>query len=601
MLLSLLAVHLPGIFGAGGLRDMDERQRLAQYHQQQQQQQRERQEATARDASSGVDDTRAPTTSPYTVSPWDATHVPIPDKPGWDTSHPPNPNQGADGDSTFAPTQSGTAFDGTYYPEGELSKVAPHIVMIVIDDMGYADMGFKGSGISTPTLDALAKRNTLLTNYYVLTACTHTRVAFMTGKYPYRNGIYKTVNPKDTWGMRAADVTLANELRDRGYQAHAIGKWHLGHAWYDYLPTFRGFQSFLGTWFNQNYFNYSYRSPQLSDVYTVKYDSREFCDLNCSQTPNVKGIYSTELYTDRAVDRIQTYRPAKGPLFLYLAFQGVHEPYQVPDEYVLPYNTTHAHDWSPAKIKYAGMLAAVDQGISKVVRALKTSGLWDNTLLIVTTDNGAPIGDQYGGSNSPFRGKKLQVWEGGIRADAIVAGGARGKLGIPAGTNRNLFHAVDWLPTLAGLVDLTQGKSPPGSASSNNATSTIDGVSQVRSLRGGAADRSEAYLGYQSPGHEITAYRRGDLKLVREASNRYSLYNLTRDVAETTNLIGTAAYKSDVGYMKRKINAYERQFQLEPDKIGYCPKMSTDLTTWGQRTFFTWCEADRRKQHMYAS
>ena len=462
----------------------------------------------------------------------------------------------------------------------------PHIIMIVIDDMGFADPGFKGSGISTPTIDQLVKSGTLLTNYYVLPACTHTRIALMTGKYPYRSGMYRLVYGESQTGMNPYDSTLANVFRDRGYQAHAVGKWHLGHAWYDYLPTFRGFQSFLGCWLNQDHFNHSFKG-----AYDLRWDSREGCGSNCSQTPDARGKYSTYVYTDRAIDLIQSIDPSQDdPLFLYLAYQALHTPLQVPSKYRAPYKGRS--DWNDARKTYAGMLTAIDDGISAIVDALQRQGLWNNTLMILTTDNGAP-GSGQGGSNAPLRGLKMDVFEGAIRADGMIVGPARKSLGIRSGKNNHLFHAVDWLPTLA---ELSEGRSDnAGTATAAANWSTLDGISQVRSLRGGKSNRREAFLGYEyhDTSNRALAYRWGDLKLIRESSGQYLLYNVTGDVRERKDLWYKARYKSAVLRMRRRIQAYERTFNATAPSLGRCARRATFGTTpWDQPLMIPWCNPE---------
>ena len=526
---------------------------------------------------------------------------------------------------TQQPTKSPTAKLTTSQTKG------PHFVMVVIDDMGFGDLGFKGSGIRTPTMDKLAATGTHLTNYYVLPACTHSRVAIMSGKYPYRSGIYKVVEPGRTFGMKSTDRTLANVLRARGYRAHAVGKWHLGSAWYDYLPTFRGFESFLGIWANGGYFNYS--TLGAGNAYEMRWDMQEFCDKNCSRLVDYRGKYSTKVFTDRAVKVIDEHDPNADPLFLYLAYQGVHTPYEVPSSYKQPYKSK---PWSEGKKTYAGMLSAVDEGIGRVVQALKDNGLWKDTVLIVTTDNGAPLSSKdssegfafngfanatatnddndvnddneevppegaaggavplqmdFGGSNFPLRGKKLQIFEGGIRADGIVSGPGCAKLGIKPGKNPHLFHAIDWLPTLEALTY----RNSPGPVRKG-----IDGVSQKRSLRGGPANRDEAFLGYGVKSRNnpiprmVAAYRQGSMKLIRYVNGEYLLYDLAKDLRETTNLIGKAAYRRLVSNMKRKLHGFDGSFTKATENLGHCPARRYGKTSWGQKAWIPWCERDYR-------
>ena len=492
-------------------------------------------------------------------------------------------------DGTSQPTPKAGDSSGA---QDVTSSKRPHIVMVVIDDMGYADLGFKGSGIRTPTIDRLVAAGTRLTNYYVLPACTHTRVAFLSGMYPYRAGIYKVLQVRSQNGMNTKDATLANVLAARGYKAHAVGKWHLGHAWSDYLPTFRGFQSFLGCWLNHDHFKHTalYNADNV-DAYDLHWDTREKCGPGCTGTLDYRGKYSTTIFTNRAVNVIRSTDPSSGkpPLFLYLAYQAVHTPLQVPAQYLAQYESMPG--WSNNRKIYAGMLTAVDDGIAAIVQALKEQGLWDNTLMIITTDNGAPGGQ--GGSNTPLRGGKMQTYEGAIRADGMIVGPARKKLGILPGTNPRLFHALDWMPTLTDLSDSVD------KTSTNDADwSKMDGISQVRSLRGGKGNRREAFLGYDYHDNTNTglAFRSGDMKLLRRQDGKYELYNLTNDIIESKNLwtaANVAVYQKRVTHLKRRIQWYETQFNTHAPSLGQCPRQfSYGTTPWNKPLMIPWCNAE---------
>ena len=460
----------------------------------------------------------------------------------------------------------------------------PHTIMVVIDDLGYDDPGFKGSGINTPTIDKLVASGTLLTNYYTLTYCTPTRIAIMTGRYPYRSGIYQTARPVVTWGLDVADRTVANELRERGYQAHAIGKWHMGHAWYDYLPTYRGFQSFFGFWSNQDYYNHT--NGWYDGVYDMRWDPHEFCDLKCSRNPDVRGVYSTTVLTDQTVKRIRALNVSKGPLFMYLAYQGIHKPLEVPEMYKRPYRGRP--NWTEDRITYAGMLSAVDKGIATIVNTLKQENMWKDTLLIITSDNGSPkIDDAMVHS---LHGYKGEMFEGGIRADGIVSGPARKWLQIAPGKNPSLFHVTDWLPTLAGISD-----SDDGHPTAN--WTRLDGVNQRRALRRGVSQRHELYVGLAgTPWDRKSAIRRGDMKLIElNLGEQYMLYNLTADKKEETNLIGKKRYETLTREMKRGIRKIQSQFMQNPKEIGRCPKIFFGETTWRQESYIPWCEAKKQR------
>jgi hypothetical protein len=162
------------------------------------------------------------------------------------------------------------------------AKKLPHIIMIVMDDLGKADLGIRGSGILTPNSDRLAKKGLQFQNYYVLPTCTTTRTAIMTGRYPYRMGQYEVIRARSARGMPLDEETLPEVLKKAGYQRHAVGKWHLGHSSFDYTPTFRGFESFYGFYAagRQDYYKHT-----VSIALVVDEDSQ----LDCSSLTALSG------------------------------------------------------------------------------------------------------------------------------------------------------------------------------------------------------------------------------------------------------------------------------------------------------------------------
>ena len=212
---------------------------------------------------------------------------------------------------------------------------------------------------------------------------------------------------------------MAQVLNNRGFKSHAVGKWHLGCHRTEYLPTYRGFSSFYGFYEgSEDYFSHNFYGKGL--------DFHQEDSANCSIASGCSKLlwdevsntsdpskYSTNLFSARAVSTIAAHPdPAATPLFLYLAYQGVHEPRQCPPSYYLP---KYASIQDKGRQEFAGMLTALDEGMKNVTTALKARGMYDETLFIVTTDNGGPTTEcsTTGQSNWPMRGSKCSVWEGG--------------------------------------------------------------------------------------------------------------------------------------------------------------------------------------------
>ena len=393
----------------------------------------------------------------------------------------------------------------------------PHVVLFLIDDLAYADCGFNGGReIQTPVIDRLAREGAVLESHYVQPVCSPTRAALMTGRYPTRTGVYSVVRPQAPWGLPLAERTLAVALRDAGYTTAIVGKWHLGEFERAYQPTARGFDHQYGHFFGM-IDNYTHTRDRLPDWYRDDQPLRE------------EG-YSTHLLTREACRLIEA-QPKDRPLFLYVPYNAVHAPLQVPEQYLKPYGALEGN-----RRQLAGMLAAVDEGIGQIVAALDRAGMREQTLIVFSADNGGPPP----GKNTPLRGYKGSLYEGGIRAAAFAHWPGR----IPAGQRiRAPLHAVDWYPTLVKLAGGSLEQSLP-----------LDGRDAWPLLTGTGPAPHEAILVAQSP--TAAAVRIGDWKLIertgplpgRGAKRRakpaagdaepaaVELYHLADDLGEQTNL-----------------------------------------------------------------
>jgi arylsulfatase A-like enzyme len=357
----------------------------------------------------------------------------------------------------------------------------PNIVVFLVDDLGFADCGFNGgTDIRTPQIDALAAAGTILGAHYVQPVCSPTRAALMTGRYAVRTGVYTIVRPGARWGLPLAERTLATALKDAGYETAITGKWHLGEFERTFLPTSRGFDHQYGHYFG------------ALDYFTHIRDGKP--DWYRNDQPLQEAGYTTELLANEAVRLIRSRsgQPPK-PLFLYVPFNGVHAPLQVPEKYLTPYQHLQGN-----RRTYAGMLAAVDAAIGQIVSALRDAGQLDNTLIVFSADNGGPNPDTLT-RNTPFRAGKGTLYEGGIRSAAFACWPGR----IPAGgRTEEPVHIIDWFPTFVEVA----GGAP-------NQPLPLDGRSLLPMLTAGKPSPHESLLLVQSPVR--AAVRAGDWKLLR--------------------------------------------------------------------------------------
>jgi arylsulfatase A-like enzyme len=485
----------------------------------------------------------------------------------------------------------------------------PHILLIVMDDLGSNDLGFHGSNISTPHCDSLVGMEgaIYLDNYYVLPSCSPTRSALFSGRYPLHTGIHHWLPPSSTAGLPLEDETIADMLHRADYATHAVGKWHMGFSQWEQTPTFRGFDSFYGFYSGgEDYFSH----VAAAQGYDMRHDQWSRCGPECTRIVNETGNYSTHVFTREAIRVIDEYSSSSSdstnPLFLYLAFQAVHNPDQVPELYKEPYSLFWPDN--PRRQTYAGMLTAADEGIGNVTRALREAGMWEDTLIIFTTDNGGPTTTcaVQGSSNYPKRGGKCSVWEGGTRGDGFMSGPALKKLGLnTSGCPRrlsNLFHVVDWLPTLAEMVHVVPAAQKP-----------LDGKSQWPAfLDDQVAVRNEVFVGYTHNDETNEWYgpalRYQNWKLVQGTSGgpdqydkhargnpddpqeggivntTYLLYDLETDREELNNLAGL--YPKVVEELRQKLQEYQQTYTPpQPSTTRDCPHcpgpVETDMgPTW---------------------
>ncbi|MCC6354881.1 MAG: arylsulfatase [Verrucomicrobiae bacterium] len=306
----------------------------------------------------------------------------------------------------------------------------PNMVVIIADDLGYADVGFNGGKeIATPRIDGIASSGARLAQFYVQPLCSPTRAAFLTGRYPMRYGLQVgVIRPWENRGLPLEERTLPAALKAVGYQTAIVGKWHLGHNQPAFLPTRRGFDHQYGHYCGA----IDYFTHDRDGGFDWHRDDRACRDEG----------YSTHLIAKEAC-RIIRERDKTKPLFLYVPFNAVHSPHQVPDSYKKPYATLN----EPRR-SYAGMLAAMDEAIGQILDALDAEGLRKDTLILFSSDNGGPSPGKVT-DNGPLRAGKGTLYEGGARVCACASWPGK----IPPGiTVDQPFHIVDWYPTLLRLA-----------------------------------------------------------------------------------------------------------------------------------------------------
>ncbi len=404
----------------------------------------------------------------------------------------------------------------------------PNILVIVADDLGYSDVGFQGArDIPTPHLDRLAASGIRCTDGYVsYPVCSPSRAGLITGRYQQRFGY--EFNPKwdataATHGLPLSEATLADSLRSAGYTTGAIGKWHLG-AHPQFHPNRRGFDDFFG--FLGGGHRYLPGSAVEVEIGAGKKaassgDAEHTSPLlrNSTEVPEV-GELTTRL-GEEATASITRYAKDPKPWFLYLAFNAPHTPMQARADQLARF----ASITDERRRTYAAMVATVDEAVGRILGALDATGQRERTLIFFISDNGGPMTKRNANAsvNSPLRGQKGDVFEGGIRVPFIVAWPAR----IPAGrTYSQPVIALDILPTALAAAGATRDAK----------LAALDGVDLLPFLTGKNTAAPHPRLFWRMDAGEAFAVREGNWKWLRTYQNAPQLYDLSADLGETRDL-----------------------------------------------------------------
>jgi arylsulfatase A-like enzyme len=393
----------------------------------------------------------------------------------------------------------------------------PNVVLILADDLGWADVGYHGGSVETPNIDRLASEGVRLERFYVNPLCSPTRAALMTGRWPMRYGMMSSViTPWRRYGLPVSEQTLGDLMSEGGYARRGVvGKWHIGHYKEDLLPLNRGFTHFYG--------HYNGALDYFTHIREGELDWHR--NLEACRDEG----YSTDLIGHEAAQFIAESLDGE-PFFLYVPFNAPHNPLQAKDADIAKYD--HVDD--DRNRNYFAMIDSLDQAIGNILEAIQSKGVTDDTCVLFMSDNGAVT--QYGGDNGPWRGGKGSVYEGGIRVPAVMrwpGGGVSGGREVDG-----MMGVIDVYPTLKRIAEIETDDRLP-----------LDGLDMLDVIRGKDASPKRdwfSYIAQKKP--EQIAVHDGTWKLVVQGGDvldvalddvpegmTVELFQLDTDPGESTN------------------------------------------------------------------
>ncbi|NCZ62471.1 MAG: arylsulfatase [Cellvibrionales bacterium] len=452
------------------------------------------------------------------------------------------------------------------------TTIKPNILVMVADDLGWADVGYHGGDIDTPSLDLLAEQGVQLNRFYTTPICSPTRAALMTGRDPIRLGVaYGVILPWDNIGVHPDEHFMPQSFQGAGYQTAMVGKWHLGHAQMTYHPNNRGFDHFYGhlhteVGFYPPFANQGGKDFQLNGV-SIDDDG-----------------YETYLLADE-VSRYIRERDKNRPFFMYMPFIAPHTPLDAPQELQDKYKDIDT-DLPPARSRqtddtrrmatmmlqpsarpmYAAVVDAMDQAIGRVLQTLEEEGIAENTIVLFFSDNGGAAYSYGGANNAPLRGGKGETFEGGIRVVSLLRWPAM--LGSGQQFDQ-IMSVMDVFPTLAAAAGIEAGN-----------TFELDGRNMWPAIAQGETVPLEKPLMFASEipiygSFKFTAFDES-WKLVQEVEQEQLsvtvtnyLFDISKDPNEYNNL--ASAYPEVVEQLSEAIHEWRALYPINGTRSELVP------------------------------
>ena len=457
----------------------------------------------------------------------------------------------------------------------------PHIVLVLVDDWGWANVGYHLSSptpeVDTPNIDSLVEQGLELDQHYASNVCSPSRCSLLSGRLPIhvndrnRNiALHNSDDPVSGYaGIPRQMTTLGTKMKQGGYATHVVGKWNVGMATADHTPKGRGFDSSLIYFSSSN----DYYTQQQGEC-----DGKPIVDLWDSGRParELNGTgYEEGLFRDRILDIVNNHL-TETPLFLYYAPHIVHSPLDVPDSYLSNFDFIENDN----RQRYMAMVKYFDDVIGELTDALKDKGMWNNTLLVLSSDNG---GSSSAGNNHPLKGTKGSDWQGGIRVNAFVSGGFLPE-SMREQKTEGYIHLADWYATFSKLA----GVDPTDEVAASAGLPAIDSLDMWPLISGqnSTSPRTDIPI-------SLDTLISGDYKILtgtvsqagwtesdhpngnsvslpdQRCKKKGCLYHIKDDPEERNNLASTM--KSVLREMRKKLKVYQST-HFDPDRGSVSPE-----------------------------
>lgn len=392
----------------------------------------------------------------------------------------------------------------------EEKRKHPNILYILVDDLGYADLSVHGQkAFSTPNIDSIFRDGVRFTNGYVSNSvCAPSRAGLMTGREGSRFGFEANIPPRTEHGLDVGQKTIPDYLKLAGYKSYCIGKWHLGGP-AQFHPNKRGFDEFTGIiGGSRTYFR------------SKAHDSEKSLQVNGRFIEEPEDLYVTDYLTDRAIEYIEDHskKEPQQPWFMYMSYTAPHGPLE-PKPGIM--SRVGASIKDEKRRKYAGLVLNLDDNVGRLLNCLAKLRIDNDTMVIFMSDNGGPL--NIGTSNSPLKGGKGSLWEGGVRVPYAIKWPAR----IPAGqVVDGPAISLDLLPTFAAITGVDR-----------KSEILTDGINLMPHISGGRAPIPERTFHWRRGSKMQIGLRKGRWKVIGNRNTQeFSLYDLEADIREQNDV-----------------------------------------------------------------